>query len=104
MIRFAGIAMEIGGTEYIVPPISIGALEVIQDRLLAMTGKITDGPVVVDALFAALKRNYPAITREEVADLVDVGNFGEVMEAVMDVGGLKRREVERTAPGEPMAA
>ncbi|ENT1749659.1 hypothetical protein CAA71_002200, partial [Neisseria gonorrhoeae] len=53
---------------------------------------------------AALKRNYPDLTREEAADLIDIGNMNEVFAAVMDVSGLKRREQEAAQTGEARAA
>lgn len=89
-----GIRMTLGGTEYIVPPLSLGAVELLSERLDSFTGKLADAPVVVDALFAALKRNYPDITRPQVAELVDVGSMLDVIEAVMDVGGMKRKGLE----------
>lgn len=89
-----GIRLTLGGTEYIVPPLSLGSVEVLAERLDSISGKLSDAPIVVDALFAALKRNYPQITRAEVAELVDIGCMGEVLEAVMDVGGLKRKGLE----------
>jgi len=99
-----GIKLNLGGTDYTVPPISIGSLEEIWPRLEAYSGKLTDGSLVVDALHAALRRNYPDITRETVAAGVDLANFGDVMEAVMDVGGLKRKALEAATAGEPTAA
>lgn len=59
---------------------------------------------VIDCAHAALKRNYPDLTREEAADLIDIGNMNEVFAAVMDVSGLKRREQEAAQAGEARAA
>ena len=52
---------------------------------------------IVDATHAALKRNYPDLTRADVAELVDLGNMVEVIQSVMDVAGVKRAELEKKA-------
>lgn len=95
--KVKGIPVEMGGTTFIVPPLSLGALDQLQDRLEKFTGDIRDGSqmaTMLDAAHASLKRNYPDITREEVGEMVDLENMARVMEAIMDVSGLKRREFE----------
>lgn len=91
-----GVKMELGGKTYIVPPLSLGAIEMMQDRISNFKGSASMESVgtVIDALHSALSRNYPDITREQVANMVDLGSMQEVMEAVMDVSGLKRKEQE----------
>lgn len=97
VVRVKGIPVELGGTVYIVPPLSLGALEQLQDALSAFTGDIRDPKqigTIIEAAHSALRRNYPDITRAEVADLLGLENMMEIMSAVMDVSGLKRREAE----------
>lgn len=92
-----GIIVELGdGQPYTVPPLSLGSLEVLQERLEQFTGGTDRQSValIVDTAFAALKRNYPDLTRKQVLDLLDVGNMQEVFEACMDVSGLKRKATE----------
>lgn len=102
IVKYAGIKRNLGGTDYIIPPLSLGAMEVMQERLEAFQGgtDMASIKVVVDATHAALKRNYPDITRDDVAEVVDLGNMQEVMECVMDVSGLKRKSIESEAVGE----
>lgn len=96
VVKIKGIPLQLGGKTYIVPPLNLGALEQLQDRLEKFDGGIGKENIstVLDATTAALKRNYPDITRDQVSELIDVGNMGEVMEAVMDVSGLKRQAQE----------
>lgn len=105
MVKHKGIAFNLGGDDYIIPPISLGALEQLQDRIASFTGNANDKEqisTVVDAAFSALRRNYPEITREAVAEMIDLGNMIEVFGAVMDVSGLKRKEIEEgEGPGNP---
>lgn len=100
MIKVKGVPIEMGGETYVVPPLPLGVLEAMQDRLAAMNGGLDKESVAttIDCLFACLKRNYPDMTRERVAtDLLDVGNMGEVMQAVMDVSGMRRKAAEAEA-------
>lgn len=88
-----------GGRVYLVPPLSLGALEVLQERVSEMVGLPATDPraikTTIEAAHLALKRNYPDITRDTVAELVDLGNMGDVFEALMDVSGVKRRAQEQ---------
>lgn len=97
IVKIKGIPVEIGGVIRIVPPLSLGAIQQLQGPLSKFTGDINDMSsigVVIDAAFSALKRNYPDLTREEVADDIGLENMNEVLEAVMDVSGLKRKTKE----------
>lgn len=103
VVKVKGLPLELGGTVYVVPPLSLGAFEQLQERLIGFTGDIGDKvqiATVIDALHASLRRNYPDMTREAAAELVDVGNMLEVFEAVMDVSGARRKAAEAAASGE----
>lgn len=102
VVKIKGIAVELGGQTYTIPPIALGALEQLQERIAAFTGDVTDMrqvATVIDAAHHALRRNYPEMTRDQVADLIDVGNMGDVFQAVMDVSGAARKKGE-AQPGE----
>lgn len=104
LVKVKGIAVQLGGESFVIPPLSLGALEQLQSRVADFKGDIRDKEqvaTVIDAAHAALKRNYPAITRDEIADMIDVGNMAEVFEAVMDVSGLKRKAIEAGEVTEP---
>lgn len=104
IVKVKGIEVELGGEILVVPPLPLGALEQLQDRLSVFKGDIRDKDqvaTVIDAAHSALKRNYPDLTREDVANLIDVGNMADVFEAVMDVSGIKRKEIESGEVGKP---
>ena len=94
-----------GGKQMTIPPLSLGALEQLLDRIndVMAGGKMdaTSIGTVIDAAHAALKRNYPELTREQVGDLVDLGNMREVLEATMSASGLEAKPVD--ASGEALA-
>lgn len=97
-----GIPLTLAGERYEIPPIALGDLERLQERLATYKGGLDGDSVatVIEAAHAALKCNYPDLTREQVGALVDVANMAEVFEAVMDVSGLKRKSLEEASQGE----
>lgn len=101
--KIKGIAIDFGGTTMIVPPLSLGAMQQLQEGLANFTGDIRDPAqiaLIIDATHAALRRNYPELTREQAAEILDLENMSDVMQAVMDVSGLKRKAKEADASGE----
>lgn len=97
VVKVKGIPLTLDGRTWTVPPLSLGALEQLQERLAQFTGDVGAAGQIstaIDALHAALRRNYPDVTREQVAEMIGLENMAEVMEAVMDVAGLRRRELE----------
>lgn len=106
IVKVAGIALNLNGEEYVIPPLALGALDQIKDKITdfdkaPFAEQVT---LTIDIATAALKRNYPDMTREKVGEIVDVGNMMQVFEAVMDVSGLKRKAQEAEAAGEAAAA
>lgn len=103
-VKVKGIPLEIGGTTFIVPPLPLGALEHLLPRInnyqKSSSMSMDDVQVVIDSAHAALKRNYPDMERDFVADSIGLENMQEIMEAVMDVSGLKRKQIEASAAGE----
>lgn len=99
-----GAWVSMGDKEYKVAPLNFKALR----ELAPMIGTLRDvrdgelpNPEQMDTLaklaHAALRRNYPSITEDDVADLLDFGNFTNVLKAVMGVPSIKEKP-----PGEAM--
>lgn len=106
MPKIKGIEFTFADQTYIVPPLSLGDLELLQERIATLQVGATDPKsisTVIDTTFAALKRNYPEMTRETVAAMVDLENMGEVLECVMDISGAKRKEGEAAKKAESAA-
>lgn len=98
--RFAGQDVNLGGTVYTVPPLALGALRRLLPKIQALSlgeDLMPDLSQVVDLLeicLAALQRNYPDMTLEELGDIVDLGNFKQLVAVVMGQSGLE----VKTAP------
>lgn len=101
-----GVVVAMGGRGFIVPALPLGALEDLEGAL-DIIGEFKGGRLpkeyraaLVEIAQAALARNYPGITPEEVAGLLDLDNFGQVVEAILGVSGMERTD---KLPGEAPA-
>ncbi|QKT97717.1 hypothetical protein FOB20_02200 [Acinetobacter lwoffii] len=82
-----GNPLKINGQIWIFAPLSLGAAEKLMPKL--KTFDPSDFALVTDVAHSSLKRNYPDITREFIADeLLDVGHVNDVFETVMGASGL----------------
>jgi hypothetical protein len=99
MTKYKGITVNLDGKDFVVPPMNFRTLQALQARLETFTGGTDSASIdlVIDCLHGALARNYPALTREACIDMLDLENMEAVMEAVMDVSGLRRKAQEAAA-------
>lgn len=109
--QIPGVLFDFGGGKiYMLPPLTMGAMERLQKGLADLSSAEALSPesvtTIVDAAHAALRRNYPELSRDDVADLVDVGNMFDVVGAVLDVSGVKRKaqaEAKNPPAQQPLA-
>jgi hypothetical protein len=100
-----GIPLVLGAATYTLPPASLGTLEAMADQLdkvneaFATGGQFSlrDLLFVTDFATACLRRNYPHITREEVAEHVGLDNVIDVLQMCLDASGLLRKKLESEA-------
>lgn len=97
--------VNLGGREMLVPPLSLGTIKAMQaevETLQHMSGVPTPAQIdtVIGLFHAALVRNYPDVTRAQVEEDVDLGNYAELLAAVMNISGFRREQRE---PGEAAA-
>lgn len=83
--RIKGTTYDFGTKILVIPPLSLGALDRFRE---ALETAAPEPNTIVDVTHAALVRNYPDMTRDEVADLVDLDNMEEVFSIVMNVSNL----------------
>ncbi|MFX5061062.1 hypothetical protein ABTC45_17950 [Acinetobacter baumannii] len=82
-----GSTVVVDGQPFVFAPLSLGAVEKLLPALQSF--KPDDVGTVIDVAHKSLKRNYPDITRDDVAEMLFMDQLTEVMEAVMSVSGLK---------------
>lgn len=96
---FDGIAVELGGKAYTVPPLSFKGLRDSRDNLRKISDSMESGAGIDPAqlqeacssvIHAALLRNYPGIGRDELDEALDwrtaMDLFNRVMEASLPKG------------------
>ena len=93
------------GESWLIPPLTLGQLR----RLMPKVRQLTEIDasmgedqiaVLVEIVATALQRNYPDAGFELVEDLLDLGNAGAVLNAVLTGSGLKPHS---NPPGEAVA-
>lgn len=105
-----GVTIEMGGRQWTVPPLTLGQLRRLMPKIarLAEIGSAigeSEIGMLIDIVAAALARNYPEITAEMLEELLDLGNAGPVLNAVLSGSGLAPAggplpPGEASAPGE----
>ncbi len=93
-----GVIVRMGGRDWTIPPLTFKQLRRLQpqlERLARINAAATPEQIgaVSEIVQAALSRNYPEITVEEVEDMLDLGNAGRVITAILSGSGLVPGEV-----------
>ena len=83
-----GVTLNLGGREFVIPPLSMKGLRELAPQwpTLQGMGDVPTGPqidVVLGVVHTALIRNYPDLTRDELDELLDLGNLAKALMAVM---------------------
>lgn len=81
--------------ELVVPPLNLDSLKALGAKLLTYKGVgLDDLDTVRLSLAHALRRNYRGVPDWLIGQTLDIGNMQELFVALMDVSGLKRKEIE----------
>lgn len=92
---FEGVDVKLDGVVYTLPPCSLATLKRhakgidMQKRNFDFSESSVD--TIISLVFEALRRNYPDITPEFVAEHLGLDLVMETFQAAMDVSGLMRK-------------
>jgi hypothetical protein len=109
-VEFEGIPIKLGRSSdgkprvLVLPPLAFRQLKKFRTQLADFDSSVLSDEsidLVRDIAIAALKRNYPDMDFSFMEDVLDAGNMLHVMQCVMDVSGMKRREYEESVKGSP---
>lgn len=95
-----GVNVEMGGEEWVIPPLTLGAIEDMQEELatLANPDPRAQFAAMAKVIHTAMLRNYPDLTIDRLKrELLDMGNVFEVTDAVMGASGMVKSLGERLA-------
>ena len=88
-----GINIKMAGKEYVVPPLNFKQLRELKPQIESLNG-IAGAPddvqigAVIQIVLAALSRNYPDLTQDDIETMIDLSNLKTVIGAIMGVSGL----------------
>jgi poly-gamma-glutamate capsule biosynthesis protein CapA/YwtB (metallophosphatase superfamily) len=93
--KFEGVEVTIAGKKYIMPPLTLKQVRVHDEDLKKLNSATvaTDGDSLNAAtrvIQAAMSRNYPDITTDQLEDMIDLGNIHELAQAILGVNQLKK--------------
>ena len=109
MSLIPGITLNLGGTDYIVPPMNLRiqlteptrtAVQTIQSGT-ADTAEFVEAALVV--ILACAQRNYPDMTRDQLLD-IDFGDVSPLVVALMTKSGFNPRPLGQALPDATAAA
>lgn len=109
--EFEGEPLKIGSTIYIVPPLSFKQLREFEAEITGIESELAAAiaarrnplPIFqrqVPIILAALNRNYPKLTLEELSDKLDLRQSRKVYQAVMGISDIDLKAA-RAAGGVP---
>jgi hypothetical protein len=103
-IKFEGNRVVLGGQEFVVPCLSVKQARTLWPEILEMDEGITKQNLPekqgkwMDIVHAAMSRNYPGLKKEELEELVDLGNLRRLMMIVMGNSGVPAVVVPNEKP------
>ena len=93
-----GVELRLGPYKFFLPPMLMRAFrQTLREGLLSTIDSIKLGPkespdsldagvaALVTILHRSLIRNYPAITEQQIEDVLDINNFGDIVGVVLNV-------------------
>lgn len=101
-----GVKVQIGDAEYVVPSLTLaqvrrfhedGTLAKVPQHGVGFILSLENQDAALSVIVAALKRNYPDITREAIEERVDLVGVGKIIAAVLGAAGLGRSAGEAPA-------
>lgn len=82
--------------ELIVPPLNFTSLQALEAKLKAYGSQTPAESMMIlaEALQHALNRNYRGVPKWLIAQSIDLENMADLMKALMDISGLRRKALE----------
>ena len=95
-----GALVKMGGKEWTVPALTFKQVRTLLPKLTTIPANAVElnkeqMEIVTEVTHAAVSRNYPELTVDDVEDMLDLRNVQVILLAVMGQSGL-----EASAPGE----
>ncbi len=94
-----GVEVKLGGQMFVVPPLNFKQLKQLRPLIQTLGDiKATSDEAKLQTFIticgAALRRNYSALTDDDLEELIDLNNVGHVVLATLNSSGLVRKAGE----------
>jgi hypothetical protein len=99
--KIPGTPVNLGGMDYIMPPLNLDQVQEFESIIPKLGQRPTLRENLEEALpliHAALSRNYPEITIEDLRKILDLGNFSIACDALVTVSGYTKASAGEPAP------
>lgn len=103
---YDGVAVRLGARDWIVPPLNLRQLRRLSPKF-ALLGSVGAGmgdeqiEALIEIAHASLARNYPDLTPDQVAELIDLANAGALVKAIVGASGLVQVTARAPRPTDP---
>lgn len=103
---FAGKTFTMNGRDVVVPPLALGnlrngILEKLKqhDEMLKSESYLDTLSLKAEVILAAIRRNYPDFSEEELVNYLDMGNITTVWNHVLGISGFLEEKAQATVAG-----
>jgi len=104
-VKFEGETVRLGGQEYILPSLSTGKARKLWPAILEIDKGVTPETMpqkfetMIAIIHAALARNYPELTVDEVGELVDLRRAPDLCLQICRLSGMAIKDPQAPAAG-----
>lgn len=91
MALLAGATIELDGQEWTAPPLNFLQLQRLDPHIKTVTsGQFSTEWLAsaVKIIHASLSRNYPELSEDDMAEMLNMGNFNRALDAVLSTSGM----------------
>ena len=88
--RIPGTLINLGGVEFVMPPMNLDQVQQFEDLMPTLGQKpsfMENAEEALPIILAALNRNYPDLTLDDLRPLIDLGNFRTACDALAKSSG-----------------
>ena len=105
MIVIPGIDITDGARTFTVAPMNLRIL--LCEPTKGYVDRIKQGPgqdaesfqgAAIELILACVKRNHPEATKDDLLDMVNAGDLGDLLAGMMQASGLRERPLAQAAP------
>lgn len=100
--KYEGVSIYMDGREWVIPTLSVRQFRQHYKLLLDTDVTVENWQDKVaeriPLILAAMSRNYPEVTEEQLLDMLDLRSFNAVLLAISNASGIRRAQPGESGP------